>query len=140
MVFTWFQAAILLFFLGGLLFASGPLVAGVVLAPQAKGGAMGEPFECGVPTHGQAWARFSINYYVYALIFLAFEVDILYLFPVAAAYSTPQGLGTTVKLLVFIAVLAAAIVYFNGKGIFIWPRKIQVASTRKTQVALASRP
>ena len=101
---------------------------------------MGEPFECGVPTHGQAWARFSINYYVYALIFLAFEVDILYLFPVAAAYGTPQGLGTTVKVLVFIAVLAAAIVYFNGKGVFTWPRKIQVASTRKIQVATASRP
>lgn len=129
MVFSWFQAAILLFFVGGLLFASGPLVAGMLLAPRAKGGALGEPFESGVPTHGQAWARFSINYYVYALIFLAFEVDILYLFPVAASYGiTPGGLSSTVKLLVFIAVLAAAIVYFKAKGVFIWPRKIQVAS------------
>jgi len=128
MVFNWFQAAILLFFLGGLLFASGPLVAGLVLAPRAKGGAISEPFECGVPTHGQAWARFSINYYVFALIFLAFEVDILYLFPVAAYYGTPQGFSSTIKLLVFIAVLAAAIVYFTRKGVFTWPRKIQVAS------------
>jgi NADH:ubiquinone oxidoreductase subunit 3 (subunit A) len=129
MVFNWFHAAILLFFVGGLLFASGPLVAGLVLAPRAKGGAMGEPFECGVPTHGEAWARFSINYYVYALIFLAFEVDILYLFPVAASYgTTPGGLSSTIKLLVFIAVLAAAIVYFTRKGVFTWPRKIQVAS------------
>ncbi len=129
MVFSWFQAAILLFFVGGLLFAGGPLLAGLLLAPRAKGGAMGEPFECGVPTHGQAWARFSINYYVYALIFLAFEVDILYLFPVAASYgTTPGNLSSTVKLLVFIAVLAAAIVYFTRKGVFVWPRKIQVAS------------
>jgi NADH-quinone oxidoreductase subunit A len=140
MVFTWFQAGILLFVLGGLLFATALLVVGSLLAPKAKGGAMGEAFECGVPTHGQAWARFSMNYYVYALIFLAFEVDILYLFPVAAAYSTPQGLGTTIKLLVFIAVLAAAIVYFSAKGVFIWPRKIQVASIREIQVAAASRP
>lgn len=138
MVFSWFQAAILLFFLGGVLFAAGPLIAGVVLAPRAKGGAMGEPFECGVPTHGQAWGRFSINYYVYALIFLAFEVDILYLFPVAASYGTPQGLGSAIKLLVFIAVLAAAIVYFTRKGVFTWPRKIQVASVAKIEVA--SRP
>lgn len=134
MVFSWFQAAILLFFVGGLLFASGPLVAGLLLAPRAKGGAMGEPFECGVPTHGQAWARFSINYYVYALIFLAFEVDILYLFPVAASYSAPQGFSFSIKLLIFIAVLAAGIVYFQRKGVFVWPRKIQVAST------VASRP
>jgi NADH-quinone oxidoreductase subunit A len=126
MVFTWFQAAILLFFVGGLLFAGGPLVAGLLLAPKASGGAMGEPFECGVPTHGQSWVRFGINYYFYALIFLAFEVDILYLFPVAAFYGTPQGLDSTIKLLVFIAVLAAAIIYFMRKGVFTWPRKIAV--------------
>lgn len=127
MVLTWFHAAILLFFLGGVLFACGPLMAGIALAPQAKGGAIGEPFESGVPTHGQAWGRFSINYLVYALIFLAFEVDILYLFPVAASYATPQGLSSTIKLLIFIAVLGAAIVYFKRKGVFTWPRKIQVA-------------
>jgi len=135
MVFSWFQAAILLFFVGGLAFAGGPLLAGMLLAPHAKGGALSEPFECGVPTHGQAWARFSINYYVYALIFLAFEVDILYLFPVAASYgTTPAGLSSTVKLLVFIAVLAAAMVYFTRKGVFTWPRKIQVASRPLAQL------
>jgi NADH-quinone oxidoreductase subunit A len=128
MVFDWFQAAILFFIVGGLLFACSPLAIGMLLAPRAKGGAIGEPYECGVPTHGQAWMRFSTNYYVYALIFLAFEVDILYLFPVVAFYGTPQGLSSTVKLLVFIAVLAAAIVYFKRKGVFTWPRKIQVAS------------
>ena len=127
MVFTWFQAAILLFFAGGVLFAVGPLAAGLVLAPRARGGALAETYECGVPTHGPTWVRFGINYYFYALIFLAFEVDILYLFPVAAAYASPQGLATTCKLLVFLAVLAAAVVYFMRKGVFTWPRKIQVS-------------
>lgn len=127
MVFTWLQAAILLFIVGGLLFAGGPLAAGLVLAPRARGGALGEPFECGVPTLGQAWTRFGINYYCYALIFLAFEVDILYLFPVAACFGSLQGLAATGKLLVFIAVLAAAIVYFMRKGVFTWPRKIVVS-------------
>jgi len=128
MVFTWFQAAILLFFLGGVLFGVGPLLASLVLAPTAKGGALGETYECGMPTHGRTWVKFGINYYFYALIFLAFEVDILYLFPVAALYATPQGWAATVKLLVFIAVLAAAIVYFMRKGVFTWPRRIPVAT------------
>lgn len=127
MVFTWLQAAILLFFLGGILFAAGPLVGSLLIAPKAHGGAMGESYECGVPTHGNSWIKFGINYYFYALIFLAFEVDILYLFPVAAAYASPQGLATTLKLLVFLAVLAAAVVYFMRKGVFTWPRKIQVS-------------
>ncbi len=127
MVFTWFQAGILLFFLGGVLFAAGPLLAGLILAPRARGGALAETYECGVPTHGRSWVRFGINYYFYALIFLAFEVDILYLFPVAALYATPQGAESAVKLLVFLAVLAAAILYFMRKGVFTWPRKIPVA-------------
>lgn len=127
MVFTWLQAAILLFFLGGIAFGAGPLLGSLVIAPKARGGAMGETYECGVPTHGRTWVKFGINYYFYALIFLAFEVDILYLFPVAALYSTPQGWAAAVKLLVFIAVLAAAIIYFMRKGVFTWPRKILVA-------------
>lgn len=127
MVFTWFQAAILLFFLGGVAFAAGPLLGSLILAPRAKGGAMAEAYECGVPTHGRSWVKFGINYYFYALIFLAFEVDILYLFPIASLYAKPQGMEAAVKLLVFIAVLAAAIIYFMRKGVFTWPRRIQVA-------------
>ena len=127
MVFTWLQAAILLFFLGGIAFGAGPLLGSLALAPKAHGGAMGETYECGVPTHGRTWVKFGINYYFYALIFLAFEVDILYLFPIAALYARPQGLEAAVKLLVFLAVLAAAIIYFMRKGVFTWPRRIQVA-------------
>ena len=127
MVFTWLQAAILFFFLGGVLFGAGPLLGSLFLAPKAHGGAMGATYECGVPTHGRTWVKFGINYYFYALIFLAFEVDILYLFPIAALFAKPQGLEAAVKLLVFIAVLAAAIIYFMRKGVFTWPRRIQVA-------------
>ena len=127
MVFTWLQAAILLFFLGEVLFGAGPLLGSLFLAPKAHGGAMGATYECGVPTHGRTWVKFGINYYFYALIFLAFEVDILYLFPIAALFAKPQGLEAAVKLLVFIAVLAAAIIYFMRKGVFTWPRRIQVA-------------
>ena len=127
MVFTWLQAAILLFFLGGVLFAAGPLAGSLLLAPKARGGALAEIYECGVPTHGRSWVRFGINYYFYALIFLAFEVDILYLFPIAALFAKPQGFGAAIKLLIFIAVLAAAIIYFMRKGVFTWPRRIQVA-------------
>lgn len=127
MVFTWLQAAILLFFLGGIAFGAGPLLGSLLIAPKAHGGAMAETYECGVPTHGRTWVKFGINYYFYALIFLAFEVDILYLFPVAALYAKPQGLAAAAKLLVFLAVLAAAIIYFMRKGVFTWPRRIQVA-------------
>ncbi|WP_027180455.1 NADH-quinone oxidoreductase subunit A [Maridesulfovibrio bastinii] len=124
MVFTWLQLAIFLFLFVGLLFAGGPLLLAWVIAPRAKGGDMGMPFECGIRPYGSPWTRFGVNYYVYALLFLAFDVDVLYLFPVAVQYPQTEGMGAFFKLLIFVAVLAAAIIYFWRKGVFSWPRKI----------------
>ena len=130
MVFTWLQAAILLFFLGGILFAAGPLVGSLLIAPKAHGGAMGESYECGVPTHGNSWIKFGINYYFYAIVFLAFEVDILYLFPVATWFNQSVGFAPVWKILIFLGVLGLAVVYFQRKGVFEWPRRIQVSPRR----------
>jgi NADH-quinone oxidoreductase subunit A len=130
MVFTWLQAAILLFFLGGVLFGAGPLLGSLFLAPKARGGAMGATYECGVPTHGRTWVKFGINYYFYALIFLAFEVDILYLFPVATWFNKSVGFAPVWKILVFLGVLGLAVVYFQRKGVFEWPRRIQISPRR----------
>jgi NADH:ubiquinone oxidoreductase subunit 3 (subunit A) len=126
MLLTWLNVAIVLFFLGGIAFAGGPLLASLLVAPKARGGAIGEPYECGVPTHGPTWTRFGINYYFYALIFLAFDVDVLYLFPVAAYYAKSEGWLPFFKVLLFLAVLAAPAGYFWRKGVFTWPRRIKV--------------
>ncbi len=124
MVFSWLHLAIILFLLGGLLFAGGPLVLSYLVAPRASGGDMGMPYECGMRPYAGAWNKFGINYYVYAMLFLAFDVDVLYLFPVATVYKTAQGWLPFIEVFIFIAVLASAIVYFWAKGVFTWPRKI----------------
>jgi len=127
MVFTWLQAALLIFMAAGLAFAAGPLLGSILLAPKAVGGAIGEPFECGIPTHGSSLTRFGINYYFYAIVFLAFEVDILYLFPVATWFNHSVGFAPVWKILVFLGVLGLAVVYFQRKGVFEWPRRIQIS-------------
>lgn len=123
MVFTWLNVAILICLLVGILFAGGPLIGAVLLAPKAKGGAFGMPYECGIPPHGSSWVRFGINYYFYALLFLAFDVDVLYLFPVAAHYPQSAGLVPFVKVLIFLVALGLGCVYFWRKGVFEWPKK-----------------
>lgn len=85
---------------------------------------MGMPFECGMKPHGRAWNQFGISYYVYALLFLAFDVDVLYLFPVSVWYPHANGLEAFVEVAGFLSVLAIAIIYFWKKGVFTWPRKI----------------
>jgi NADH-quinone oxidoreductase subunit A len=77
--------------------------------------------------YGSAWdIRFNITYYLYALIFLAFDVDILYLFPVAAAFDTVSGVRGVVELFIFIAILSLAIIYAWAKGVFSWEKKRKV--------------
>ncbi len=123
MVFTWLNVAILICLLTGILFAGAPLIGALLLAPKAKGGDYGMPYECGVPPHGSSWVRFGINYYFYALLFLAFDVDVLYLFPVAAHYPDSEGFIPFIKVLIFLAALGLGCVYFWRKGVFEWPKK-----------------
>jgi NADH-quinone oxidoreductase subunit A len=126
MVFSWLHLTIILFLVLGVLFAGGPLMLGLLLAPKARGGDIGMTYECGVRPLGNARVKFSLNYYVYALIFLAFEVDVLYLFPVAVQYRLTVGWTAFFEVFLFLAFLGLAIVYFWAKGVFTWPRKVQL--------------
>ncbi len=126
MVFDLLHVGILLCLVGGVLFAAGPLIAALLIAPNARGGDLGMPYECGMRPLGSPWSHFGINYYVYALLFIAFDVDILYLYPVAISYSSGEGWMYLVKLLIFLFFLMLALVYFKAKGVFSWPSKISV--------------
>jgi NADH-quinone oxidoreductase subunit A len=124
MQFSWFNLAVILFLGAGVLFGLAPLIGATLLSPRSKGGDIGLPYECGITPHGPARVRFGINYYFYALLFLAFDVDVLYLFPVAAVYPVSPGWAIFWELLVFLGILALAVVYFWRKGVFTWPRKV----------------
>ena len=124
MQFSWFNLAVILFLGAGALFGLAPLIGATLLAPRSKGGEIGLPYECGITPHGPARVRFGINYYFYALLFLAFDVDVLYLFPVAAFYPDSPGWAIFWELVVFLGILALAVVYFWRKGVFTWPRKV----------------
>jgi NADH-quinone oxidoreductase subunit A len=116
---------ILVFLIVGFLFAATPLVIALFLSPKSRGGDLGMPYECGMRPLGTSWIRFGPNYYIYALLFLAFDVDVLYLFPVATYYPEASGLISFLKLFVFLAILVLAILYFWAKGVFTWPRRIR---------------
>ena len=67
--------------------------------------------------------EFSVAYYIYALIFLAFDVDVLYLFPVALAYDKGYVIRDFIEIVIFIGILSLAIVYAWRKGVFTWQRR-----------------
>lgn len=113
-----------LFVLCGLVVALSQYLISWLISPPSLQRKTLEPYECGMDPYGPAWEiHFSLSYYLYALIFLAFDVDILYLFPVAAAYNCVSGLRGIVELFIFIAILSLAIVYAWVKGVFSWERR-----------------
>ena len=124
MVFNWLHISILLFLLVGFFMAAGALSGAFFLSPRARSKQMGMSYECGMRPLAGARIRFHLNYYIYALIFLAFEVDVLYLFPVALFYAHSTGILAFFKVFAFLLVLALAVLYFHAKGVFQWPRRI----------------
>ena len=115
------------FFMGGLAFAAGPFILAFFLAPRKTRNVTNktaQSIECGMVPIGDAWVRFGIVYYLYALIFLAFDVDILFLFPVAMAYNKAFAIRDFIELILFVGILSLAIIYAWKKGVFRWERKI----------------
>lgn len=113
---------IFVFLATGIAVATAPLVIAHVLRLSRRPGDIAlEPYECGIQTQNYAWdSRYGIAYYLYALIFLAFEVDVLYLFPVVAAFDAGSGTKALMLLGLFLAVLSLALIYAWMKGSFEW--------------------
>jgi NADH-quinone oxidoreductase subunit A len=124
MVFDSLHLAIIVFLVAAFIFAASPLGIAAVIAPRTKGGDYKMPYECGIPPLGRAWDHYGFNYHIYALIFIAFDVDVLYLFPVGTAYRAMGGLFPLVELSYFLFFVLLAVIYFIAKGVFTWPRKI----------------
>jgi len=103
----------------GIVLAAIPLVLPLLISPRYQGKDTAATYECGIDTIGSAWARFGIAYYIFALIFVAFEVDILYLFPVALVYKA-FGWRGFLEVTLFLVILSLAVVYAWRKGVFRW--------------------
>ena len=74
-----------------------------------------EPFECGNPSTGSAWGRFSVKFYLAAILFIIFDVEVVFLYPWAVVFRK-LGLFGFAEMFVFIAILAVGLVYIIKKG------------------------
>ena len=116
------------FCLAGLVFALGPIALVYLIAPRHTrnyANKTAQYVECGMDPIGDAWIRYSAVYYLYALVFVAFAVDVLFLVPVALVYNRIKELGSRdfFEMLIFVGILSLVIVYAWMKGVFEWKRK-----------------
>jgi NADH-quinone oxidoreductase subunit A len=116
------------FGLGGLVFALGPIVLVHLISARKTrqfANKTSQFVECGMEPIGDAWIRYSAVYYLYALVFVAFAVDVLYLIPVALVYNRIKEFAVRdfFELLIFVGILSLVLVYAWKKGIFEWKLK-----------------
>ena len=91
----------------------------MLLAPKSNNAQKGEPYECGIPTRGTSWMQFRIGYYLFAILFLMFDVETVLLFPWATIM---RNLGTMglISVLFFLFILILGLVYAWKKGALEW--------------------
>lgn len=90
-----------------------------ILGPKRPSPIKGEAFECGNPPSGSAWGRFSVRFYLTALLFLVFDVEIIFLYPWAVELRQ-LGMFGFVEALIFIAILFVGLIYAWERGALDW--------------------
>jgi NADH:ubiquinone oxidoreductase subunit 3 (subunit A) len=90
-----------------------------VLGPKKPDAIKRSTYECGVKPVGDAWVQFKAQYYIFALVFLVFDIEVVFLFPWAVAYNQLPLFGVIAGI-VFIVTLAEALIYAWRKGALEW--------------------
>jgi NADH-quinone oxidoreductase subunit A len=124
-----FQFANVVIFLGlGLVLSGLMLGLGSLLRPSNPQASKLSTYECGEPPSGSAWINFNIRFYLVALVFVIFDVELAFVYPVAAVFKSwrekGQGELAFVELAVFLAILMIGLVYVWMKGDLEWLKRI----------------
>ena len=123
-------ANVLVFTVLGLGFVGVNLLIGKLLRPSNPQERKLSTYECGEPATGSAWVNFNIRFYLVALIFIIFEVEIAFIFPVATVFrqrmESGQGLFAFVEIVVFVGILFLGLIYAWAKGDLEWVKKVRV--------------
>jgi len=122
-------ANVLVFAAIAILFVLGSLVGGHFLRPHNPTAEKEMIYECGEKPIGQAWYNFNPRFYLIALVFVIFEVEIAFMYPVASVYRSfiekGQGMLAFLEIFVFVAILAVGLAYVWAMGDLEWVKGLK---------------
>ena len=113
-------AYVLVFLLVGIGFVIFNYFLPMLLSPRSTGERTRSPYESGEVPIGSAWIQFDISYYLFALIFIAFDVEVAFLFPTLVVFKQMLSLTSLLELVLFLVILSFAILYAWRRGLFEW--------------------
>ncbi|MBQ7941409.1 MAG: NADH-quinone oxidoreductase subunit A [Muribaculaceae bacterium] len=95
------------------------LIIAALISPKSFSLQKGKSYECGVPTRGESMMQFKVGYYLFAILFLMFDVETVFLFPWAVICKT-LGTAGLISVGIFLAVLILGLAYAWRKGALEW--------------------
>lgn len=117
-------ATVLVFLIVPCLFAFFVLTLGKIFRPHKPSAEKATTYECGERPIGKSWIRFNIRFYVIALVFLIFGVEIAVLYPVAAVFKEAK-LVALIDMLIFVFILLVGLAYVWRKGDLEWEKSVR---------------
>jgi NADH:ubiquinone oxidoreductase subunit 3 (chain A) len=119
----------------GIVMVAIPLVISWLVAPSNKTKDKLDTYECGEEAEGSAWLQFNIRFYIIALIFLIFDVEVVFLFPWAVVFKE-MGLLALIEMGIFLLILITGLAYVWVKSDLDWvKRRIKYGGGRYKQIA-----
>jgi NADH-quinone oxidoreductase subunit A len=91
-----------------------------VLGPRRPGKVKSEPYECGLPSEVSRTFRFGISFYMIAMLFILFDIEVVFLYPVAVILRAADSVFVLGEILVFVFLLLVALVYVWRRGALDW--------------------
>ena len=93
-----------------------------LMSPRSFNAQKGEAYECGIPTRGESMAQFKVGYYLFAILFLMFDVECVFLFPWATILQdiAEVGMQSLISIAFFFSILVLGLVYAWRKGALEW--------------------
>ena len=101
----------------------------MIIPPKSSNPVKSEPYECGIETQGTTWVQFNVGYYLFAIIYLIFDVETVFVFPWAVVMNpigpdgvlrNANGMRSFVEILIFFFVLGLGLIYAWKKGALKW--------------------
>ena len=112
-------AFISIFTLAAITFPLLPLTVSGIVRPRKPTPIKQSTYECGLEVMGDLWVQFKVQYYLYALAFVIFDIETVFLYPWAVAYNS-LGLFALIEMGIFLIILATGLVYAWRKGALEW--------------------
>ncbi|HNP96101.1 MAG TPA: NADH-quinone oxidoreductase subunit A [Cyclobacteriaceae bacterium] len=111
--------ALIIFFACGVIMVGAGVLVSNLVAPKSKNDQKDEPYECGIPTQGPSMIQFKVGYYLFAILFLIFDVETVFIFPWAVVMKK-IGLAAFIEILIFLFILGVGLIYAWKKKALKW--------------------